>query len=255
MQKAIILTTIILFLSILHSTRVVFIENPPYTMSDDNNSIGFFLMESIFNRLELDFEYEYTTRLEALAMIDAEEDVIIFPFIRPINMLGDFMPLSNRILLSDTLIVITHTVFYNTKTYPDIEFNTLPDIRGHVVGSHFGYQFETSLRRAGLTIRYTHNNLESMQLLIDEEVVFVVEERIRGLLYLSQISGENKLSLRGTKQTTDFIQYKDINLFPTTFFAIAPVLNENASNVLRKINELINEEEYIDNLKRSFVER
>ena len=245
MPKVIIFTTIIIFLSVLHSTKVVFIENPPYTMQDDNNSIGFFLMESIFNRLELDFEYEYTTRLEALAMIDAEEDVIIFPFIRPINMLGEFMPLSNRILLSDTLIVITHTVFYNTKTYPDIEFSTLPDIRGHVVGSHFGYQFETSLRRAGLTIRYTHNNLESMQLLINEEVVFVVEELIRGLRYLSQISGDNR----------DYIQHKDIDLFPTTFFAIAPVQNETASSVLRKINELINEEGYIDNLKRSFVER
>ena len=243
MKKIALICLCLILTSFLFSTRVVFIENPPYAMQDDNDSISFFLMEKIFQELGLDFEYEYVTRMEAMEMIDAEEDVIIFPYIRRINMLGEPMILSNRILLSDTLLVITHRVFYDAELNDDMVLNDLSDLRGHVVGSYSAYRFEIPLRRAGLTVRYSQSNFESMQRLVDGEVAFVVEERIRGLRYLSDTTGENKVNIR----------YKELSLFPVPFYALAPVRNEVASDVLVRINELISDREFVDKLVERFL--
>jgi hypothetical protein len=243
MRKIALLVFSLLLTSFLFSTRVVFIENPFYATQSDNDNICFFLMENIYQRLGLEFSYEYVTRMEAMEMIDAEADVVIFPYIRRINMLGELMPLSNRILLSDTLLVINQKVFYDTNVHSDFEVNELSDLQGHLVGSHSDYRFEIALRRAGLTVRYSYDNMESMQRLVDQNVAFVVEEKIRGLTYLKNTIGENKANIR----------YKDIDLFPIPFFALAPVKNEIASGVLERINELIGEEGFVDELVERFL--
>jgi len=245
MRKIALLVFGLLLTSFLFSTRVVFIENPFYATQSDNDNISFFLMENIFQRLELEFSYEYVTRMGAMEMIDAEEDVIIFPYVRRINMLGELIPLSNRISLSDTLLVINQKVFYDTNVHSDFEVNELSDLQGYLVGSNSAYRFETALRRAGLTVRYSRDNMESMQRLVDQNVAFVVEEKIRGLTYLSKTTGENKANIR----------YKDIDLFPIPFFALAPVRNEVASGVLVRINELIGEERFVYDLVERFLER
>jgi hypothetical protein len=243
MKRIVVLVFILLLTSFLFCTRVAFIENPPYAMSDDNDNISFFLMENIFQELGLDFEYEYVTRMEAMEMIDAEDDVIIFPYIRRINMLGEPMVLSNRILLSDTLLVITHRVFYDAGLNADLVLNDLSDLRGHVVGSHSAYRFEIPLRRAGLSVRYSRDNFESMQRLVDREIAFVVEERIRGLRYLSKTTGENRENIR----------YKELSMFPVPFYALAPVRNEVASDVLVRINELISDRGFVEKLVEKYL--
>jgi len=235
-MKKIIAFVICLFsLSIVTATRVVFIENYPYSTRADNNNISFFLMENIFKRLGLNFEYEYVSHSRAMQMIDEERDVVIFPFIRPRNM-------SIRILLSDTLYVRTHKVFYDSRIYSHLEINRLEDLRTYITGSHPQYPHETALRIAGLTVHYSHDNAESMQKLVDQQISFVIEERIRGLRYLEQTTGANKR----------FIRFYDADFFPVPFFAVAAVANETASGVIERINEVIADREFMAGLIGSF---
>ncbi|MCL2064539.1 MAG: hypothetical protein FWG98_09230 [Candidatus Cloacimonetes bacterium] len=238
MKKEIYIFAFMLFcLPFLFATKVLFIPNEPFAIEGDNDTISFHLMKNIMERLGIVFEYEYVARLDAMQRIDDEENIIIFPYIRPRNM-------SNRILLSDTLYVSTHKVFYNTRIYDYLEIGSLGDLRTYIIGSHAGYPFEPDMRRAGLTVFYSHNNLESMQRLINQDVGFVIEEKIKGLKYLSDIEVEGRTN----------IGFYDLDLFPIPLFIAAPIRNEEAALVISQINHLIEEREFIDQLIKEFFE-
>ena len=237
-KKINIFTLFLISLSILCASKVLFIPNDHLDTIEDKDHIAFHLMKNIMEILNVDFEYEYVTHLEAMQRIDDEENIIIFPYMRPRNM-------SNRILLSDTLYVATHKVFYNTRIYDYLEINELTDLKTYVVGSYPRYPFETNLRRAGLTVFYSNNNQESMQRLVNQEVVFVIEERKKGLDYLVETEGSHKMN----------ISYYDIDLFPIPFFVAAPIRNHEAALMIDQINLLIQDRKIINDLIEEFFEK
>ena len=231
MKKILFIIIFVVVLVKLNSLKVILIENPPYSGAAVDNNISYFLMQKIVTDLGLDFNFEYKSHLDAMKMIDNEEDVLIFPFIRP-------KILSNRILISDTVFVNSHKIFYNSLIYSELQPKSLNDLRTYVIGSNAFYPYETNLRKSGLTVHYSRDNIESMQKLVDQEVSFVIEERLKGLNYLKQIEAKNKIN----------ISYFDVDLFPEPFFICAPVKNSNAVEKIELINKKINDKNYINSL-------
>jgi len=221
-KKTILFIALLLFFTYLHCTKVLFIENETLAPRDDENSISFVLMKSIMEQLGLEFEYAFVEHLEAMQSIDDAENVIIFPYIIPRNM-------SNRILVSDTLHVINHKVFYNERLYGHVEVNNLRDLQTYIIGSYALYPYEVEFRRAGLTVLYSNNNQESMQRLVNQEVGFVIEELNTGIGYLENTEGAQKIN----------IKIHDIDLFPLPLFVVAAHANQDAANVISQINDLI----------------
>ena len=230
-------------------TKVILIEHPIYSTPNEPNNISHFLMKKIFEELNLDFVYEYATRLEALQKIDDEENAIMFPFVPPRNF-RDEIVLSNRILLSEPILYLYHHVFYDKRIdYSDVITDetivNVGDLKPFIVGSHARYKHETNLRRFGLTIHYSKNNLESFRKLINGQVNFVIEEKIVALRYLNQIDDENISNI------SHFLT----GFFPEEFFAIAPIINDTASNVLLRINELLNQHNFITKVLDEFYQQ
>ena len=223
MKKKLILTTIILItITFISATKVLFIKHETFATPEDNNNLSYNLMKNIMEKLNIDFQYEYVEHLEAMQAIDDQENVVIFPYFRPRNM-------SVRILLSDTLYVSTQKIFYNSRLYGHVEVNALQDLRSYIVGSYPRHPNEIDFRRAGLTVHYSPNNQESMQKLTNQNLAFVIEEPILGNRYLQNTEGMHK----------DYIKIHDIDLFPIPIFAIAPVANKDAAEVIERINNLI----------------
>jgi len=204
----------------LHSTQIVFINNIPYADSTDANDFAKHLFTQLNTILEEDFTYQYTTFAQAATMLDEGLDVLVFPYAKPRHM-------SNRIMLSDTLFVAQHMVFYNSAKMPNIALKNIADIREYLVGSAVGYKYEQSLRRLGLTILYSSSNVESLQRLIAGEVDLVVEDRLQGMKYLQGVHGGS------------VVKYSDVVAFSDVYFAIVPVKNANAVALLNRINDLI----------------
>ena len=237
MKQFILLTICYCIISTLFSTKVLFIINEHYSNPDDNNNISYFLMKNIIEYLEIDFNYEYVTHLTAMHAIENEEDVLVFPFIRPRNM-------PNRIMVSDTLYTVTHKVFYNTWIFDFLEVNELSDLRTYTIGSHPRYPFEPAMRRAGFIIHYSRNNQESMEKLASQRVAFVIEEKFLGLNYLLNAEHPDK----------NRIGMKDIDLFPTSFLVAAPTHNPISKVLIQKINDLIEEKEFLEQIINDFYE-
>jgi len=259
-----ILIILLLALTTLHATSVVFITTPNLATPEDDENISQYIFERIYKILKIDFQYQYTTHLEAMQMIDDEADVVIFPYVKPKRM-------SNRILLSDTLYVNTHRVFFDTEKFPPLDealywaevdpesgfdedyqyfdFKDLSDLRPYVVGSSGTYKYEPRLRSYGLTILYSKDNLESMKKLIEGEVDFVVESYLMGEKYLISLKKkevvESRVNSRGIieinipDKSADNIRDFHVDVFSEPYFAIAPVKNEQASAVLNRINLLV----------------
>ena len=228
MKKFLTLIFLTFVLFTLSATKVVLIIDPPYSDEAIENNFSHYIMNKIMEKLELNAEYEYATHANAMQMIDDNIDAVFFPYKKPRQM-------SNRILLSDTLYTASHTVFYDSRVLDNLEVNSFTDLKEYVVGSHGYYSREIDLRRAGLTVHYSNNNTESMQKMLAGDLAVVTEDRIQGLMIIKDLDDENK----------SFIKYLDIQLFPEPLFVIAPVNNEDAAAVIYRINELIQEEEFI----------
>jgi len=204
----------------LHSTQVVFINNIPYADSASVNDFSMHLFTQLSTILEEDFTYQYTTWEQAATMLDEGQDVVVFPYAKP-------RFLSNRILLSDTLFVAKHKIFYNSVRHPDLTLKDINDIVGYTIGSAVSYKHETRLRRFGFNITYSLSNLENLQRLVDGVVDFVVEDRLQGIRYSQDVEGGGA------------IVYADADIFFDVYYAIVPVRNAEAVGVLNKINELV----------------
>jgi len=217
----------------LHSTQIVFINNIPYADSTDTNDFAMHLFTQTSTILEEDFTYQYTTFAEAAAMLDEGLDVVVFPYSMPRRP-------SNRLAFSDTLFVAQHKVFYNSTKSPDVALESITDISTFITGSSIKYKNEPRLRLLGFIINYSTSNLESMQKLVAGEVDFVVEDRLQGLKFLQGITGGSQ------------VKYADIEAFTDVYYAIVPVKNENAVDVLNRINELIRNGAVTEIIERYF---
>ena len=219
----------------LIATKVVLITDPPFSSENIDGDIANYLMSNIINNLNLEYKFEYVSHKNAMQMIDDNIDAVFFPYKK--NRL-----ISNRILVSDTLYVSTHSVFYDSRVIDLLKVESFRDLKDFVIGSYGNYSHEIDLRRAGLTVHYSHDNIESMEKLINGNFQIVTEEKIQGLLIIKDLKNQNK----------KFISYKDTKLFPEPFFVIAPANNELASALLQDINDLIRDKTFLDNLISDF---
>ena len=229
--QSILLISLLFITAYLSATKVLLITHPPYSDRTDTDNISYFLMHYVLEKLEMDFEYDYVTRNEAMVEIDNATDAIMFPFVRP-------HLLSYRIVLSEPFFRSVHKIFYDSRKFDYLEVNDLSYLRPHVVGSHARYRHETELRRAGLTVHYSRDNLASFEKLLSGDVSFVVENKLRAFKYINMLENEDK----------SYIKSFDIDLFPEHFHVIAPFYNENALKVLDKINDIINERDFLNGL-------
>jgi hypothetical protein len=215
--------------------QVFLITHRPYSERADTYNISYFMMHYILERIDVEFEYDYLTRPQAMVKIDAVVDAIIFPFVPP--------PLiAYVILLSDPFFTSYHKIFYDSRYFQYLVVYELRDLRPHVVGSHARYRHETDLRGAGLTVHYSSNNFESFKRLLEGRVSFVVENKIRGLKYINALESEDR----------HFIRYLDLNLFPEHFHVVTSIYAETAPTVIEKINEIIAEETFLNELVERF---
>ena len=235
MKRMYIFVLLSIALLFLEATKVVLIIDPPYSEVANEKNISHYIMSKIMDKLEINAEYEYTTHSRAMQMIDEGIDAVFFPYKKP-------RLISNRILLSDTLYIASHTVFYDSRVLGGFEVNSLNDLKEYVVGSHGSYSREIDLRRAGLTVHYSNNNSESMEKMLNGDLSVVTEDKIKGLMIIIELDSENK----------QYIKYLDTQLFPEPLFAIAPVNNEAAADIIYRINELIQEEDFLKEIINEF---
>lgn len=227
----------LLFTVSAFANTVAIIHNPPYTSIDQQPGIIRYLIEEIYKELDLKVTFVEVDHNEAMQMIDDNEFFIAAPYYRPVRM-------SNRILLSKPLYTLETRIFYNKRLYRDLEVNQLADLQTYIVGSNAFYEYEAELRKAGLTVHYSKDNIESMQKLTDQQVAFVVEEKIKGLNYLRQSSGSQK----------ENIDFYDISLFEKPVYICAPANNPNAVELIEKINKLLENHEFVTNAERRYIE-
>jgi len=193
-------------------------------------------MKNIMESLDINFEYEYNTLKNAMQMIDDNIEAIFFPYKKPRLM-------SNRILLSDTLYVASHSIFYDSRVIEPFDVNSFRDLSNYIVGSHGKYSQEINLRRAGLTVHYSKDNKESFEKLLNGDLSIVPEEKIQGLILKNQLVNDDK----------SYINFIDARLFPEYFFCISSSSNVKSSDIITKINELIKEDNYIYNIVTEFI--
>jgi hypothetical protein len=227
---------IILFFIFIHysATNLVFIEYYPFSTETNENNLAFFLIKNFFEELNIELIYTYCSLKDALIQVDNAEDVIVFPYVKP-------KVLSIYTFASEPIYVNSDKIFYNRQDFFIIDFHSLHDLKKYVFGSSEKYKNERLLRIEGLTVHYSENNETSFDKLINHEIDFVFENQIIGLTYLKRINDSN-------------VKYFDESFFIEDFIAITSVKNENATNIILKINELVNDKNYYNNLLKIFFE-
>jgi ABC-type amino acid transport substrate-binding protein len=225
-----------LFFIGLVATEVVFIKHPILAVEDSENDFSRFFMKKIFERLDLDFIYQYVEHIVAMQKIDDEENVVIFPYTPPRIM-------SVRINLSDTLYTQTQHVWYDVRRFPDKSISRLSDLNPRIVGSSGSYPHERWMRREGLTIHYSRSNQISLQKLIEGRVDFVVEDKIKMKEYFTAFDYTD----------IEFICFFENEFFPEYHFAISAVANSEATSVIDMINGLIAEGDFLRSIIYQFL--
>ncbi|MCK9328291.1 MAG: transporter substrate-binding domain-containing protein [Candidatus Cloacimonetes bacterium] len=235
-KKIIIFIIFVLIFFSLSAANILLIHNPPYSHKENENNIVKYFIEEIFTELQIETHYEYVSLEDAMKRIDNNDFFIATPYFKPRNM-------SNKILLSDTLCTLKHVAFYNENIYNKIKINELNDLQTYIVGSNAYYKYEPMLRKAGLTVHYSNNNIESQQKLTDQQIDFVIEEEIKGLIYLNQTTGKYKNN----------IKYQYLNSLNENIFLCAAKDNEKSVNLINQINSLLNNKDFIDKLKVKYI--
>ncbi len=229
----------LLFLSILVNlvgTKVLLIEDSPYCNQDNpDNFIKFYITE-IFKKLDITPDFEYVSHDEVMNRIDKNDFFITTPFYIPKR-------LSNRILVSEKLYTFKNHVFYNELIYNHLDINSLTDLKTYIIGSNAFYKHEQALRKAGLTIHYSRNNIESIQKLTEQKVSFVIEEKIKGLMYLNQSTGKFK----------ENIKFYDISFFHEDIFIGAAINNNESVRLMEKINTVLLDSALMNQIEENFI--
>ena len=219
----------------LVGTSIVFINDPPYSTISQTDTYCYFLMYKVFEELELPFIYEYADYLEAMYMVENNLDVIFIPFHKP------NLP-STQFFISDPVSILTDKVFYDQNKTHNFLIEKLTDLTPYIVGSTLQYKNELFLRRAKLTVHYSQDNQQSMQKLVEGKVNVVLEEKIKGLVYLKNCEGENKNN----------IKYLDTNFFPEPFYILAPMQNDGACSLVLLINRMLQESTFFNTIINEF---